>query len=109
MRIRFNRKGCLYRHWDKNGRLLYIGESVSIMARLAGHRSTAHWFEDIANVTFEWFPDKRSAVEAEAAAIVAEQPLHNVAHKKKAARAADDSDDPPVPLFRGRWDYAKKA
>ena len=34
----------LYRHWDAEGRLLYIGISRSAVERLAGHRNNSHWY-----------------------------------------------------------------
>lgn len=67
----------LYRHWDKDGNLLYVGISKSTMARLCQHAENAHWYERIVNVTIERFPTRAEAEAAERAAIKAENPLHN--------------------------------
>jgi hypothetical protein len=77
---------ALYRHWDADGELLYVGISLSAVGRLAQHRASAPWFVDIANVTIEWFDTRAEAQAAEIEAITLEHPLHNKAH-----RAANDN------------------
>lgn len=69
---------ALYRHFDGAGVLLYVGVSLSAVQRLAQHRQTAHWFEQIARVTIEWLPTRQRALEAETWAIANEGPVHNV-------------------------------
>lgn len=68
-----------------DGRLLYVGCSLSAVARLAQHRDHATWFADIARVEIEKFPTREAALKAEVGAIVAEQPAHNIKHKKPPA------------------------
>lgn len=68
----------LYRHFDANGKLLYIGISLSALHRLAGHKEHSHWFRDIARVEIETYPTRAEALKAERAAILAEQPLYNI-------------------------------
>lgn len=75
-------KTALYRHFDAVGQLLYVGISLSAVARLAGHKQTAHWFENIARVDIEWHPTREAALEAEVSAIQLEHPLHNVQHAR---------------------------
>ena len=67
----------VYRHFDKWGKLLYVGCTYSPFLRLQHHVSTSHWSEDIVNVTLERFPSRAEALAAEAKAIKTEQPLHN--------------------------------
>lgn len=71
---------ALYRHWNADGELLYVGISLNAVSRLAQHRVEANWFDDIARIDIEWHPDRSSADAAERAAIKAEHPLHNIAH-----------------------------
>jgi excinuclease UvrABC nuclease subunit len=72
-------KPCeLYRHFDKDGRLLYVGIAVSTLARLAGHRSGSHWFGQITRIEIERFPSQCAARQAELEAIEREKPLHNL-------------------------------
>lgn len=69
---------ALYRHFDARGALLYVGISLSPTYRLQQHGRTAHWSDDIARVTIEWFPSRALALEAERAAISREDPRHNL-------------------------------
>lgn len=78
----------LYRHYDSNGDLLYVGISLSAVARLAQHRCEAHWFEYIARVDIEPFPTREAALEAEARAIAEESPKHNVARGYDVAQSS---------------------
>jgi hypothetical protein len=56
--------------------LLYVGISLSAVARLAGHRSGG-WSDRIARVEIEAFPTREAALRAESAAIAAEKPVFN--------------------------------
>lgn len=69
---------ALYRHFDAEGRLLYVGISLSAARRLEQHKSTAQWFSKIVRVEIQWHPSRMDALAAEASAIVNEHPLHNV-------------------------------
>lgn len=72
---------ALYRLRDKDGHLLYVGCSLSPLARLSAHELHRVWATAIDNATFEWFPDRQTALAAETAAIKAERPEWNVHHK----------------------------
>ena len=67
----------LYRHFDKDGALLYIGISFSAVVRLAQHKEHAHWFDKIAKVEVLNYATKQDALEAERHAIETEKPLYN--------------------------------
>lgn len=70
----------LYRLFDANDRLLYIGIAERWTGRLAQHHADKTWFGDVARLTIEHHPDHTAALEAEAAAIRSERPEHNVMH-----------------------------
>lgn len=72
----------LYRHFDGSGRLLYVGISLSAVARLADHRKESHWARRIARVTIEAYATRRSAMTAERIAVQREKPLHNIVHAR---------------------------
>lgn len=72
------RKTSLYRHFDADGRLLYIGVSLSPTYRLRQHRQS-HWYEAIFRVEIEHHKSRPHALYAEAIAIMREKPLHNLA------------------------------
>lgn len=69
----------LYRHWDANRRLLYVGISLNAFNRLAQHRNTARWFDRIRSVTIQNFETKDEASAAEWYAIITEYPIYNLA------------------------------
>lgn len=66
----------VYRHFDKDGVLLYVGYSVQVLGRLAAHRRSP-WAKDIAKITIESYETEEEALEAERQAIRAEDPRHN--------------------------------
>ena len=71
-------KQYLYRHWDKDRNLLYVGISLSAVTRLSQHSKNAHWFDEITTVTIEIFDSREDVVEAERIAITGENPRYNV-------------------------------
>lgn len=73
----FDRPTSLYRHFSKDGELLYIGISLCPVFRTERHRLTAGWFGDVRRIEIERYPDRASAKLAEARAVAAEKPVHN--------------------------------
>lgn len=71
---------ALYRHYDKDDNLLYIGVSISSIGRYQSHRSQSHWAKDITTMTTEWFDSERLALRAEKKAIKSEKPIYNIVH-----------------------------
>ncbi len=69
----------LYRLFDNDDTLLYVGASKAPQTRLSAHR-TKSWGAAIVNMTEEAYPTRESAQTAEREAIASEQPLHNFAH-----------------------------
>lgn len=74
------RETFLYRHFDKDGNLLYIGIAANLEKRTAAHRHS-HWFPQIDKVTSEAFESRFLALEAEEKAIQQENPKYNVAQR----------------------------
>lgn len=66
----------LYRHFDAEGNLLYVGISLSAVARLIQHRSSG-WFDQIVRIDIERFDSRDTALAAENIAIKKERPRHN--------------------------------
>lgn len=79
------KRTSLYRHFNGEGQLLYVGVSLSAVQRLGQHKEHSDWFESIARVTIEKFDTREEALEAERTAIIRERPLHNIHHKYGAA------------------------
>ena len=71
-------KTTLYRYFDSDGKLLYVGITGDNVKRQSQHRRNAFWFGEIASATFVHFDSREEALEAEAAAIRYEKPAHNI-------------------------------
>jgi predicted GIY-YIG superfamily endonuclease len=71
----------LYRYFDSEGQLLYVGITGDNTKRQSQHRRSSFWFGEIAYATFEHFEERQKALEAEGKAIKDEKPLHNIAGK----------------------------
>lgn len=67
----------LYRHYDQDGTLLYVGITSNVKRRMEGHRRSATWIERIDHIETEVFPTRRDALAAERQAINSEGPLFN--------------------------------
>jgi predicted GIY-YIG superfamily endonuclease len=80
----------LYRHFDKDGRLLYVGISLSAVQRLGQHRYGACWFDQITTVTIEQHPDRKAVEAAEREAIKREKPIFNVQRLSRRERKQRD-------------------
>jgi predicted GIY-YIG superfamily endonuclease len=67
----------LYRLWTEDRRLLYVGVSTRLRARLRVHRK--RWGDLIYDVTWEEYPDATAMLAAETKAINEEHPAMNKA------------------------------
>lgn len=87
-RPRPTRKVALYRNWDSEGVLLYIGISADPRARRRTHNRHSVWTEFAVREEIEWHTDRETAEAVEKAAIVAEKPLFNGQHTTPEAQVA---------------------
>lgn len=78
---------ALYRHFDAQGRLLYVGISLSPLYRTSQHMDVAEWSFAIARIELQWHDDEDAARAAERVAIRSEGPLFNRQH----ARSSDEA------------------
>lgn len=72
-------KTTLYRYFDSEGQLLYVGITGDNTKRQSQHRRNSFWFGEIASATYEHFDQREAALEAEAIAIRHEKPKFNIA------------------------------
>jgi hypothetical protein len=85
----------LYRLYDDDGGLLYVGISYSAIARFAQHRASKPWIADVARIDIETHYVDRAEIERiERQAIADERPLHNVVHNRRSWRADVPLRDP---------------
>lgn len=71
---------ALYRHFDAEGCLLYVGISDCLSERDKQHAATAHWHESVEKTETEWCICRDHALALERVAITYERPLHNIKH-----------------------------
>jgi hypothetical protein len=67
----------LYRHYDIEGRLLYVGVAPPTNKRLQPHRQQAAWLHLTTIITVDDYPTRAWAEAAEARAILEERPIYN--------------------------------
>lgn len=71
----------LYRLFSAEDELLYIGISVSALARFAQHKADKPWIGEVARVAIETHDCARAEIEAlERSAIIQEKPKYNIVH-----------------------------
>lgn len=71
---------ALYRWYDADGVLLYVGISVDVVRRAGQHEISKPWWVEVASATVRHFDSRDEALVAEAEAIKAERPVYNVHH-----------------------------
>ena len=74
-------KTDLYRHYNGDNTLLYVGISLSAINRLIQHKGSSEWFDEIKRIDVEKFDTREEALIAETKAIQSEKPFYNI--KKK--------------------------
>lgn len=72
----------LYRMFDVDGRLLYVGISSNAQHRFRQHFSRQPWAKEVCNIKVEFFPCRESVEIAEREAIRREKPKYNVIYAR---------------------------
>ncbi|MFD1277406.1 hypothetical protein [Streptomyces kaempferi] len=82
---------ALYRFFDPDGTLLYVGITNSPSARFSQHARDAAltWWPAAASSETSWYTNRLEAALAEVRAIREEKPLHNKRHALDATRVSD--------------------
>lgn len=94
----------LYRFYDNDKRLLYVGISVRGPRCWREHASDKVWYSDVATATMEHFPTTAEALKAEEAAIKTEAPAYNVVHNGNRTEPS-----PNVPsISTGTWRFQNR-
>lgn len=71
------RVNFVYRAYDRNGALLYVGVTRNLSARYKWHRSASRWFADMASVRVTGPLMRNEAVDLERLLILKAGPIHN--------------------------------
>lgn len=69
----------LYRHFDADGKLLYVGISLSALQRTMSHKHSG-WWEMVTRIEIERHNTRDEALDAEREAIKTERPEFNKMH-----------------------------
>lgn len=72
------RETAVYRLFDADDRLLYVGMTCNPDARLKWHKQNSPWWPEVRRKALIWCEDREVAEEEERSAIRLEKPLHNV-------------------------------
>lgn len=68
---------ALYRLYNTDGRLLYVGITSNPKARWSAHSRDKHWWPEVARKTIEWFETRKSAERIEKVEVEEESPRYN--------------------------------
>jgi predicted GIY-YIG superfamily endonuclease len=68
----------LYRLFDQDDALLYIGVARRFGTRWHQHAQSKYWWPQVRHQTLEWHPSREAAEAAERAAVKAERPKYNI-------------------------------
>lgn len=68
---------ALYRLYDADDELLYVGITWNPKSRWAQHATHKSWWHTVTRKTVEWHEDRSSAIAAEARATAAEKPRYD--------------------------------
>jgi hypothetical protein len=68
----------LYRMFDADNNLLYVGITFNPQSRFTSHRRDKDWWRDIARISLSHYECRVDLAEAERQAILEERPLYNV-------------------------------
>jgi excinuclease UvrABC nuclease subunit len=72
------RGAVVYRAFDGDRRLLYVGFTTNTIERLRRHAQKAPWWPLVEDIELTDYTDEVQALDAERGAIKAEGPAHNI-------------------------------
>lgn len=79
----------VYRFFDKNDKLLWVGCSSDVKRRIEEHKRIRPWMHETVRVTTEPYETYEDGRSAEARAVEAEKPKYNRFLKKAPSRIVD--------------------
>lgn len=78
-----NGRTAVYRFFDEEGSLLYVGIAVHPRTRWRAHAAEKQWWPSVARKTVEWCDTREEAADREYEAIAAENPMYNVVRDRR--------------------------
>jgi hypothetical protein len=86
----------LYRHYNSDGDLLYVGVTNHVVTRTSRHFQKASWAAEIFKIVIEPFETREASLSAEVVAVKTEYPQHNRTWN-------GDRDNPLAAVAEGAW------
>lgn len=86
-----DRPHSLYRFFNDQGDLLYIGITADLMMRWNAHHADKDWWRSVSYSTIQHFANRTTVFAAERAAILAEKPRYNVTHNRRSKATVSGS------------------
>lgn len=74
----YDPQAWVYRAFDADGDLLYVGMTQRPRTRMQQHRRKADWWGDASRIRFSQYPTRNDALQAERSAIHSEKPVYNI-------------------------------
>lgn len=74
------RRTALYRLYNVDDRLLYLGITVNVRQRFCQHKMTKFWWHLVARKDVTWYPTREAALAAERTATVGERPIYDASY-----------------------------
>jgi len=68
----------LYRLYDKDEELLYIGKTLNVIARLSSHKTKKNWWNKVRIIELAQYDSISELATAEKIAIKSEKPIYNI-------------------------------
>jgi len=90
-------KHALYRHYDADGRLLYVGITDSLQERQKQHSYASEWADKVAKTEVEYALTRAHAADLERVAIRHEAPMFNKSQKPHVRCVALQADGRHAP------------
>lgn len=96
---------AVYRYYDADGRLLYVGAARSFGNRTQTHLRESEWVSQSDRAVAVFYPTRAEALDAEMAAIQAEKPVYNtVRNGRSLAKPPKRAAKPVETVLRARRD-----
>lgn len=101
-----NQDWVLYRHYDCDENLLYVGLSGNFLSRTHQHQRNSGWFHLISTIKITHYATKQEMVDAELLAIKTENPIWNKAENPNYESAHDHFQKLKLVIFaKNRSDF----
>jgi predicted GIY-YIG superfamily endonuclease len=86
---------AVYRFYNRDDRLLYVGISGNLTARWKSHAASKPWWRRVTRKTVVMYGSRGEALNEESRAILAEYPVHNIVRDTIPGRKEKRAPKPP--------------